>query len=987
MEFMLGVLGPTIVQMHGKPDVKLGPPKLRMMLGALLTSPGRRMGVDTLAEWVWQDNQPKDLRATLHQYVTRVRKALDGAGIPAVLKLEGHGCILHVESEKIDYKLFDHHMRNAWADRQRGDHSSARDNAHAALKLRRGDPLDDLRSDLADEWRTRWEQNCWIPANFFLVEELLAEGQPQAALRQLDDLDEDHPGQLLSATLRLRTLDAMKRRDDVTALYRSLIRRYEGDALAIEEVRSVWTDLRYPAAPKRVDGASVHTSRRSVLRQVPRRNPDFVGRDEILHALDEETRDPFGAARPTVVALAGLAAVGKTSIAIEWAHRAGHRYPDGVAVFDLHGLGRAPRREPSEVVDTLLRSLNYPVDHVVDPNQRAAELTRLLADRSLLVVLDNVADSDHVHPLLPVLSTCTVVLISRHRLTGAAVRHQVRTITVDPLPDVHSRALLVRGLGPRDAEPHVVDRLVELCCGIPLVLTLVADRAAARTGVTLGALAEWLANPSTLLALGDDGDGAGVSLRSAFELSYHALGPAEQRVFTAVGLQPDVEFGPHALAAAAGLPVVATERSIDTLVAAHLVQQPGDADRFGVHDLLHHYAALLAEAIPDRAGALSRLLSFFLHTAHNAHEAVHPYKLRPPMLPVEDGCAPLIFTDAAAAQRWCLTERTNLNALVEVAARHELHGYAWRIPALLADLLDTFGFYDDIVAGLRIAAESAAAAGDIEAEASMLNDLGQTHMLIGNDDEADRYLHAAYELVSRHRIEIGQLTVMLNMARRHLHAGRIGDAVYSYQETIKLARRVGEPDRLAATAHRLADALAEAGREPEALPLYREALEIRMDLGFVGGIVQTRTALAALLIEFGDYSEAAQHCEAALPLAPEAGLPANMKLHTVMARLAQARGSRADALEYARRAVELANEARNATGQARARSTLAEVLADQGDLAEARVEWTAAAALYRARKRHHRAKQVEARLRDHDSSDPALPTARRPNTPSVEHSL
>lgn len=199
-------------------------------------------------------------------------------------------------------------------------------------------------------------------------------------------------------------------------------------------------------------------------------------------------------------------------------------------MLDLRGDSQAARADAGEIVDTLLSLLDFPVDQVVNPIARAAKLTTLLARRSMLVILDNVRSTDQVAPLLGVLSSCTVLIVSRWRLKSLSAKLTPPVITVAPLEDGYSSSLLARRIGPRardDAEG--VEELVRLCGGNPLALTLVAERAVSRAGTRMRTLASQLRAAEMLLDLGDEGDWPGTSLRSAFTLSYQALRPAEQR--------------------------------------------------------------------------------------------------------------------------------------------------------------------------------------------------------------------------------------------------------------------------------------------------------------------------------------------------------------------------------------------------------------------------------------------------------------------------
>ncbi|MEC3976374.1 tetratricopeptide repeat protein [Amycolatopsis sp. H20-H5] len=974
--------------MHGNLTVNWAKPRPTRVLAALLTEPGRRMSIDTVVDWVWDDTaqRPKDHKSTIYQYIKQIRHALAQADAPASLTVANGSCSLIVDPSLIDYVAFRTTMTAAREHYNDGYRKRAREDAHAALRLWREEPLADLPTDRAAQWRTSFIRSDWIPANSFLLDQQLADGQPAAVLSMLDDLERKHSLDLSFTKLRMRALNALGRYNESTEYFLRMHSAFRAadDERAAGDLRALNDKLENSHAQETAivtSGADQQAAAESPInsvRQLPPDVGDFTGHGDTLSTLDSLTGGPAGATRPVVVTLTGPPGVGKTTTAVHWAHHAASRFPHGVLMLDLHGGGQGRRHEVTDVIDTVLSALGYPVDHIIGAAGRAAKLTGLLARRPMLLVLDNVENSAHVQPLLSVLGTCTVVLTSRRRLTALSVRHNVRVVTVAPLSVDESRELLTRRLGPRSiAEPAAVGQLAKLCQGLPLALTIVAERAAGRSGTRLQTLAEQLRDVDTLLTIGDDGDGAGTSLQSAFSVSYLALDETERRTFQLIGLHPGTELTTEVLASAGGVSAPSMRRSLDVLVAAHLVQHPGDLDRYRVHDLLHQYAATLALQAADLDHARRRMLSFYLHSAHNAHLTIYPHKGRPPMTPVEAGCVPMTFDGTDAAWQWCLRERSNLNAATECAALHELHEIGWRLPHIVADIHDQYGFYDDIVTGLTTAASCAAIAGVVDAEAATLNDLGQVHMLIGNDTEADRYLRRAFELVTAHGIDVGRLAVLLNMARRHHHAGRATEAVLLYRECLELARVVAVPDLLAKAEQRLGDALVEVDDLDNGLEHYNHALRMRQELGDVASQISIHTALGALHTQLERFDEAANHCEEALHLAGEARhLPATMKLYTVRAQLAHAQRHDRKALEYAREAVELALRSLHATGLARALATQGQILADRGNTADARKMWTRAASLYRDRERHSKAERVDTLLRDLPADRPTIPSAR-----------
>ncbi|MEV6644367.1 tetratricopeptide repeat protein [Amycolatopsis sp. NPDC051371] len=996
VEIGFGILGQTVLLLHGNPGVKPVRGRPGKVLAALLAQPNQRVPVDTVVTWAWdeRENLPQDALGTLHQVGARLRQVFQADGVdPRSISIAKGGCRLDVDDQRIDYRQFRAMMTRARGFHDQGQHDRAHVEALAALRLRRDEPLGDLRTDAADDWRRRWQRNEWIPANAFVAAEQLLLGQTELAVDRLEELDVAHPMELSLAKLRIRALVAAGRGLEGSEYFRRVYREFQerGDPQAADELLAVYNEvikpgavpfpaLTRPSAPP-VEKPAVDDQ---VLAPVWHLAPDVdgvVGRDGVIAELDAFTTDSAGLPRPEVVMLTGGPGVGKTTVALKWAHRAASRYPSGVVMLDLRGDGQTTGATAADVVELLLELLDVQVDQIVSSIARAARLTRLLQQRRLLVILDNVARTDQVEPLLGVLAACTVVVVTRQRLSALLAARTSPVVTVAPLSAEAARELLERRVGVRVRQDSAgVSGLIRLCQGNALALTLVAVRAAARAGMRLTTLAEALRDADMLLDLGNDGDGPGRSLRSAFTLSFQGLAPAEQRTFAMLGLHPGVEVASEAVAAADGRPASSVRRSLDVLVAAHLIEQPGDLDRYRMHNLLQLFAGSLARKLSDVVAARRRLLEFYLVTAFEAHRMVYPGRGRLDMPQISAGVVAARFASVAAARQWFLRERTTLTASVELAAQVQLHEVAFTLPSLTADVFDRHGYFGDIITGFTVAASSAAAVGDVDAEASSLNDLGHVLLLMGQDSRAEPYLEAALRLVDAHGIGIGRVTVMLNMARRHLHAGRVSQAVTMSRETLAAARVLGEPERCAAALHRLADALLEqGGHQSDALELYREALALRELIDDGPGRILTHIAMGDLLTRMGRCEEADEQCRKASALVSVSQyLPAAMKLNTVLARLRHAEGDDRAALKHAHRAVELADRSGHATGRGRALDTLAQILCDRGNLDDARALWERAALLFRDRERVGQAQRIEALLEELDFA--VIPQARDGDT-------
>jgi len=980
----LGFLGQTIVRMHGHLTVQWGRAQEHAVLAVLLAQAGRRVPIPTLVRQAWPENRiPRNPAATLHTYANRIRTTLRRGDTNARLDNIGGGYQLTVDRKTIDYFRLSDLITSAHQAAREHDHERIRTLLEAALPLWRDIPLAEVHTEWAENWRNSVISDEWIPANGLLIDAYIGLEKYEPALRRLNDLHREHGFIVGLARRRLTLLHKLLRHNDANAYYLAARRQLQadGDDRGAEELRRFQDSFPEPEPPSVADWLRAPRHEPNVpllLRRLPRDITDFTGREAILTSLDELTGAREGPPHPAVIALVGAAGVGKTATALRWTHRTSARHALGTFFIDLHGDGTAPRVETTQVVDDLLDAMGYEISSIAGPSGREAKLRSLLADRRMLIVLDNVADSAHLRPLLTALADCVVIVTSRRRLTALSVRDDVRNLTLSPLPQNDSAEFLVRRIGARTArEPEAVAQLARLGDGLPLALTLIAERAANRAGTTLTTLVGQLRNPEFLLHIGDDGDGADTSLDSAFSLTYRALRPAHARVFRLLGIHPGAEISVEALSALAATTRLETQRALDALVSSHLVFQPGDIDRYRVHDLLHRYAAVLVRDDPEFASARNRMHSFYLHSANAAQRTAFPHRQAPPMPPLEPGCVPQRFDDVSEALRWSLLERSNLVSMVHHAAQEGLHGYAWRLPHCLIDTLKRYGLYEDGITTLTTAISSAAEDRNIQAEASSLNDLGEIHLITGAYDLADRCLGRALELARLHGIAVGEVTVMLNLARRHQYAGRLPEAVTRYRECLRLAESIGDQERHAVAAHRLGDALVELDLHHQALPHYQLALDLRRKANDVAGTVGSHIALVDLYTTLGQLNAADSHQRHAHELLDQVrGLTAATRLYIVMSELAHARHQDRDALRHVQHAIELAERANHVNGRARAFTALGRILADRGNREDARWVWRQAAGLYRDTGRERKAVKLDRLVTEIDDPEPVVPLAR-----------
>src|SRR5450755_804820 len=363
------------------------------------------------------------------------------------------------------------------------------------------------------------------------------------------------------------------------------------EAPAAEEFVAVAT-ARSTAGGQRYGGRGAPGAEESgrgwgVPRELPAPVPVFVGRHTKLAALSQVLDIPGG----TVTAIGGTAGVGKTALAVHWAHQVADRFPDGQLYVNLRGYDPGQPASPAEALAGFLRALGIPGQGIPpETDQRAARYRSLLAERKMLIVLDNARDEDQVRPLLPASPASLVLVTSRKQLTGLAAADGAQMLSLDILPHGEAAQLLTARIGKdrAAAEPGAVDEIAALCAHLPLALAIAAARAATRPRFPLTQLAAELRGAAGRLDALDAGDPA-ASVRAVFSWSYQQLGPATARMFRLLGLHPGPDISVPATASLAAVDERRARRLLGELARDFLITEhaPG---RYAFHDLLRAYA-------------------------------------------------------------------------------------------------------------------------------------------------------------------------------------------------------------------------------------------------------------------------------------------------------------------------------------------------------------------------------------------------------------
>ncbi|MDP9795877.1 tetratricopeptide (TPR) repeat protein [Catenuloplanes nepalensis] len=618
-------------------------------------------------------------------------------------------------------------------------------------------------------------------------------------------------------------------------------------------------------------------ARATAPRQLPADVRGFVNRHAELDLLDSV----IGTEPPTtgIYVLAGTAGVGKTSLAIHWAHQVRHQFPDGQLCVNLRGYDPGPPLTPAEVLDRFLRALDVPVSAIPTTlEDRAALFRTLLAERRMLILLDNAATTAQVRPLLPGTDTCLVLVTTRSRLSGLAARDGARRLTLDLLPETDAVTLLralTSGYRADDDSPGAYEELAQLCARLPLALRIAAERAASRPRMPLTDLIRDLRDESALwdALTAEDSDEAD-AVRTVFAWSYRALTEPAARLFRFLGLHPGAEFSTEAAAALAGAPVPITRQHLDLLVGTHLIEQTA-AGRYQFHDLLRAYAIGQAQEEPAelRTAALRRVVSWYLHAADIVEQQLGGLDLRIPIAAPPAGLPLPSFGDRPSADRWLETERGNLLAAIRAAAADpHLHDLAWRLAAVLRGYYMRENVIEDWFTATRLGLEAATVLGDRRGEAELYDSLG-----IAN-----------------------------------VHAHRLADALVNHTEALRRRRALG--DRLAEAVSLNAIGLTElrARRLDHATGHFRQSIEIFHELRDAEWAAVALANLGEAQYESGDLDDAAESVQRALAdLRAANDVPGVGNALRLLCVIRREQGRLDDALTAGHAAVEVAVTHRN----------------------------------------------------------------------------
>ncbi|MFR9728538.1 BTAD domain-containing putative transcriptional regulator [Saccharopolyspora sp. MS10] len=845
--FTFQVLGPLEVRLDGAP-LRLGSAAVRGAFACLLLEPNQLVSIDRLIDTLWGDDPPATARTIVHGYISRIRRLLhehgdeSTPGRPEILT-RAPGYLLRIDPERVDA----HRVRTLINEAHGKDPATRAALLGEALRLWRGPVLSGIAAERLPQLVGPNLDELRLLA---LEERIAAElelGKHHRLVVELSALVDHHPlRERLTYLLMLAGYRAGNRAEAL-ARYHALRERLSHE-LGIDpgpEVRTLYERL------LRDDEALLSGTQRQADREVAPVGPvpaelppavaGFVGREREMAVLDRMVERDRGDATLLAV-LTGTAGVGKSAVAITWAHRVAASFPDGQLYASLRGFDseRAPL-SPGEALTSMIKTLGVAADAIpVDLDDRAALFRSLLADRRVLVLLDNARDSEQVRPLLPGSSRSLVLVTSRRRLDGLVVRSGARVLPLETLPTESAVELLGRagGIDGSAAEPEAARELAELCGGLPLALRIAAARLAANPARGIAGLVRELTDESNRLhAL--DIDDADTSVRRAFDISYRNLHPLHAATFRRLGLVPGHTFTAHAVAAVCETDPPNAYRRLRALALAHLVTEP-EPDRFGMHDLLRLYARELLTAPedgrPDHAGvaerdekAFTRLLHYYLVVADHARRFLRPARDDLDLSGDSTIEQPEI-RNRTEALAWFDSEWPNLVAAVRAAHAHGLHEHAWRLVRCQFNYLVVRCPWEDWIQIYTVGLESARLAADPVGQVLMPAGLGVAYARTGKHDEALAHYADSYRCAVATGDPGWLALAQVNMGAVLFRMSRYAEAQVHCRDALRAYRTLGDRYREAGALNNLAQVEQANGRLDEALEhlleaevMYREA--------------------------------------------------------------------------------------------------------------------------------------------------------------------
>lgn len=825
------LLGPVELVVDGR-AVDTGPGKLRCLVAALLMNPGRVTSAERLVDCLWGGNPPRG-RNVLAPYATRLRRILDDAapGHAVDVRHADGGYLIECDAGVVDLHLARTRVRQA---RGHNDAGSAARLLEQALAGWQPEALVGVPGDWAARQRQALARDR-VDVFGLWAQHAVRLGRHDDVVATLGPLVTERPTAEVLVGPLLLALAAMGRAAEALEHYE---RTRDAIATELGSEPSPTLQALHVRILRSDPGLAAPISSRPVPAHLPADIVGFTGREREMAQLDhlvgarrECAPDDRDATATRICVISGTAGVGKTALAVHWAHQVRHRFPDGQFYLNLRGFDSGGSvTDPMKAISVLLDALDVPSHRIpADPDGQVALYRSLMADRRMLVMIDNARDSDQVRVLLPGAPGCLVVVTSRDQLAGLVALDGAQPMLLGLLGRGEAGALLASRLGDGvvAAHPEAVDEIITLCARLPLALALVAARVATQPGVSLDTLADQLREAHGRLDLLVGERAATTDIRAVFSYSYRQLSADAARLFRWLGLHVRPEISASGAASLTGTPLVSVRLALAELARSNLFAAQS-SDRYSTHDLLHAYAAELArdDDVEETRAARRRLFDHYLHTACEASRRLDSGR-DPMALPLREPDHGVVVHrdfDQHRAMAWLASEHDVLVANVGRAHDTGFHSRAWQLAWALDTYLYRRGNRHDRVHVWRTALSAGERLDDPRARAYAHRALGNAYLLVGSHAEAQQHLGHATDFYRSAGDDLGQGHTHRLLALLHERLGDHERALDHTRRALDLYRTAGNAQWQAAGLNQVGWYCGRLGRYDEALAHCRQAL-------------------------------------------------------------------------------------------------------------------------------------------------------------------
>ncbi|HUQ57772.1 AfsR/SARP family transcriptional regulator [Lentzea sp.] len=855
-------------------EIDLGSPQQRLTLSVLLLAGGRLVQVPEIIRAIWGDDAPLSARGTVRTYVYRLRKLLDDDTRPdqAVLRSDENGYQLVLATDQLDLSRFLSSVRAAEAAASAHDPRRAVTLLQAAVGELGDEPLRGVPGEWADAERRRLGQLA-VRTVELLSEQQLVLGGRVDVLNQLTAVAEAEPLRERVHELLMRVLCHEGRSAEALTVYERLrvaLRDELGTdpspALRELHARVLRADPALSSKAERSSPAPVRSA------PMPASLAVFAGRDAELAELNSFLSD--STASKTVV-VHGTAGVGKTTFVVQWANRVASSFPDGRFFVNLRGFeSEGAAREPVEVLRELLDALDpSPANTSTDMNGLIARYRSVLAERRVLLVLDNARDSKQVTPLLSAAPGCMVVITSRRELTSLVASTGAYSIRMGLLDMEESVALMTHRLGEQRVQRELpaVRAIAGACAHLPLALAVASARIASNPRLELSGIASQLVNdvePGLDFLTTDDPHS---DVRSVLSWSYRALSPEAARTFTLLALLPLSRTTTPVMASLAAISVTRARAVLRELSTLCLINED-QPNHFSWHDLLGDYAAeLLAETVgaDEQRAACRRLLDHYLILTRSASLQLVPTDDLPELPQITPGVTAHTVDDLQSAFSMFASEHSTLLSLFDFAAAHGVPASYWQLAWYMRYYIDEALLWKEMISINEIALARATTAGDDRGMGYAHRCLARAAAMLRNTGTAEAHLQTAIESFSRCGDRQAEGYTRVQAAKWLIHTDQVDAALEQVEQARTLFQATGSHTQKGELRDLIAYAYSKTGRYAEVVETLRGALESDYETGSMMRMFNTIDHLAVAHEGLAEYHKAAEMRELSLKLALE----------------------------------------------------------------------------------------------------------------------